>query len=259
LVRPPWICSRWGMEAIVNLTSQQQQSYEQDGYLAPLEFLPADQMAELRQTVSDSLGRKAGPQGGDRWGSRHQDCRIVYDICASPAIVDPVSAFLGPDVVLWNSVFFNKEPGGNAIPWHQDRGFTMMEPVINIAVWLAIDDATIENGCLQVIPGSHRSFVPHVTRTKSDDFNAHAEVSEMDTAKARHIELRAGQFILFHENILHHSPVNASTKRRQGLAIRYTVPSVRIKTDQLFPGYFVYPVKGSHVNTINTCGTVPKD
>ena len=165
-------------------------AYEREGYLAPLEFCSSEEMGALRQAIGDTLDRKAGPHGGDRWGSRHQDCRIIYDICASPAIVDRVSSLVGPDVVLWNSVFFNKEPGGSEIPWHQDRSFVMMEPVVNVAVWLAIDDADASNGGLQVVPESHLHYVSHVPRSRSDEFNAHAEISTMDKARARQIELR---------------------------------------------------------------------
>lgn len=243
----------------MQLTDERRESFERDGYLAPLDFCSVERMDRLRQAISDSLGRKPGPQGGDRWGSRHQDCRVVYDICASSAIVDAVSTFLGPNVILWNSVFFNKEPGGSEIPWHQDRSFTMMEPAVNIAVWLAIDDANVANGCLQVIPGSHHHFVPHVTRTNDGDFNALALIPETEKARAKQIELHAGQFIVFHESILHHSPVNSSNKRRQGLAIRYTVPGVKIKVDQLFDGYFVYPVRGSDAAGANPIGGAPRD
>lgn len=241
------------------LTNEERECYERDGYLAPLNYCSADEMEVLRQAISDSLGRKAGPQGGDLWGSRHQDCRIVYDICASAAIVDRVSTLLGPDVILWNSVFFNKEPGGSEIPWHQDRSFVMMEPVVNVAVWLAIDDANASNGGLQVVPGSHHNYVPHVPRSRSDEFNAHAEMSAMDKTRAKQIDLRAGQFILFHENILHYSSRNSSNKRRLGLAIRYTVPGVKIKVDQLFEGHFVYPVRGNDTVRANPIGCIPPD
>jgi ectoine hydroxylase-related dioxygenase (phytanoyl-CoA dioxygenase family) len=241
------------------LSRDEQERYERDGYIAPLDLCSAENMQIVRQAIGDSLASKAGPQGGDRWGSRHQDCRIVYDICASAAIVERVSTLIGPDVVLWNSVFFNKEPGGSEIPWHQDRSFVMMQPVVNVAVWLAIDDADASNGGLQVVPGSHRHFVPHVPRSRSDEFNARAEMSAMDKATAKQVNLRAGQFILFHENILHYSPRNSSTKRRLGLAIRYTVPGVKIKVDQLFEGHFVYPVRGDDTIRANPIGVIPAE
>jgi ectoine hydroxylase-related dioxygenase (phytanoyl-CoA dioxygenase family) len=241
------------------LTDEEKECYERDGYLAPMEYCSTQEMDTLRRALGDTLCGKTGPQGGDPWGSRHQDCRIVYDICASPAIVDRVSSLLGPDVILWNSVFFNKEPGGREIPWHQDRSYVMMEPVVNVAVWLAIDDADTSNGGLQVVPGSHLHAVPHVPRSRSEDFNARAEMSVMDQTRATPIDLRAGQFILFHENILHHSPANSSNKRRLGLAIRYTVPGVKIKVEQLFEGHFVYPVRGDDTIRANPIGSIPPE
>jgi len=241
------------------LTKEQVKCFERDGYLAPLEFCTTEKMDLLRPSINDALGRKLGPHGRDRWGSRHQDCRVVYEICASPAIVDTVATLLGPDVILWNSVFFNKEPGGREIPWHQDRDFLLLEPVVNVAVWLAIDDANVENGCLQVIPGSHRNYVPHIPRTHSHEFDARADTAYIERSKAVNIELSAGQFIIFHKKILHHSLTNLSIKRRLGLAMRYTVPGVKVNVEEFFEGYFVYLVQGNDLIGSNPTGVIPQD
>lgn len=243
----------------MGLTAAQRSRFDEVGYLAPLRFRPAEEMAALRAALDEVLERDPGVPGGDRWGARHQDCRLVYDICSSPEIVDRVASLLGPNVLLWNSVFISKEPGAVEIPWHQDRDYLLLEPNINATVWLAIDDATAANGCLQVVPRSHGTYLPHTPRQRRDEFDARADVPEALKQQAVKVELRAGEFILFHKRLLHHSGPNQSNGRRLGLAVRYTVPGVKVRTESFFEGYRVYPVRGADPVGANPVGVPPRD
>jgi ectoine hydroxylase-related dioxygenase (phytanoyl-CoA dioxygenase family) len=240
------------------LTASQLSQFDRDGFLAPLEFCSAEEMSVLRPAIDDALSHKPGPYGGDRWSARHQDCRVIFDICSHSAIVDAVSSLIGPDVLIWNSVFFNKEPGGAEIPWHQDRDYLVLEPCISATVWLAIDDVSVANGCLQVIPGSHTEIVPHTPRTDASKYDAIADISDSVKGSAVHVELRAGQFILFHRQLLHYSAPNTSSIRRLGLALRYTVPLAKVKTDTFFEGCRVFIVKGVDTIRQNPIGVPPE-
>jgi len=224
------------------LTPEQCSSFERDGYVAPLTMCSPSEMAELRAEIEEAVAARPGPHGGDRWSSRHQDCRVVYDVCVDERICGAVAEFLGSAVSVWNSVFMAKEPGDGEVPWHQDRDFQLLDPDIGLAVWLAIDDAGRDNGCLELVPGSHHHVLPHADRTSPVEFDAHVRAGSVAVARAVPIELRAGEFLLFRNKLLHHSPANRSSQRRLGLAIRYTVPGVRVRTDLLFPGHRVYPV-----------------
>jgi ectoine hydroxylase-related dioxygenase (phytanoyl-CoA dioxygenase family) len=229
--------------------------FEDDGYATPLRFRAPERMTELRAELDATLCARPGPFHGDPWSARHQDCRVVYDICASAPLCDAVEAVLGPDLIVWNSVFFVKESGGAAIPWHQDRDFLLLEPDVSVSVWLAIDESTLENGCLQVVPGSHRVPLDHTPRTSADAFDA--SVEDVDRAKAVPVELRAGEFVLFRPAILHHSAANPSPRRRMGLAIRYTVPGVKVSTTEFFDGYRVLQVRGRDVHGLNPVAPPP--
>ena len=137
--------------------------------------------------------------------SRHLDCRIIYDLCSDPAIVDRMASFYGPDLVLWRSNIFVKDHGGSETGWHQDMNYWPIEPLINISAWLAIDDVDQENGCANLIPGFHRKAIPHITAPLDKGFREIAAPSFVDDSNAVAMPLKAGEFFLFNERTLHQS------------------------------------------------------
>ena len=102
----------------------------------------------------------------------------------------------------------------------------------------------MENGCLELIPGSHSSCVPHIPAEKGKWFTMEADPGHVNASKAVKITLNPGEFILFNERVLHHSPVNATNTRRFVMGPRFTIPIVRIDHDKLFPGHRVIVVSG---------------
>ena len=220
----------------MSLTDEQLTALDRDGYVAPLPLCAADRMADLRAAI-DAATIVPGPCYGDPWTARHQDSRVVHDLCASGLICGPVAQVLGPDLVIWNSVLMNKAPGDGEIPWHQDHDFDYLSPDVGLAVWLAIDDATEANGCLEVIPGSHRALLPSTRRSQPGEFDSHVDDAHVAGRDRVRVKLQAGEFLLFYNKILHRSAPNPTTRRRLGLAIRYTVPGVTVDTTTFFPGY----------------------
>jgi ectoine hydroxylase-related dioxygenase (phytanoyl-CoA dioxygenase family) len=241
------------------LTVEEIDAFSTNGFAGPFELWSAAEMRRRAELVEARVCASDGPFERDRWESRHQDCRCVFDLCAAEAIIGRVRCLLGPHVLLWNSVFFCKQPGGREVPWHQDRDFLLLDPPVNVAAWLAMDDATAQNGCLDVIPGSHRVQVPHVPRQTANQFIARADLQYVNRESAIPLPLRAGQFILFHRDLLHHSRANLSLHRRLGLVIRYTTPGVRVNTQGLFREHRVYLMSGEDADPVAVHGQPPAD
>jgi ectoine hydroxylase-related dioxygenase (phytanoyl-CoA dioxygenase family) len=151
---------------------------------------------------------------------------LIYDLCAGPAITDRVTSLLGPDIVLWSSNFWIKHPGGKEIPWHQDINYWPHDPPLNVTAWLAIDEATVGNSCVRIIPGSPKKALPHISLVEGKWFDEGADMSYVDESKVMDMELKPGEFFIFSERLLHQSNTNRSNKRRMGLSIRMTTPFV---------------------------------
>jgi len=216
-----------------SLTRDEVANFHRDGFLGPYAACAPEAMDEIRGQLDREVFTRKGPAGTTEQ-CRHLDSALVWELCRSSAIVDRVVSLLGDDVVLWRSNFFDKGPGAKEVPWHQDVNYWPIVPDLNVSAWLAITEANVENSCVQVIPGSHRSVVPHKKVTGDKMFGEEADLSCVDTSKAIHMELKPGEFFLFTEKLLHFSEPNRSNKRRCGLAIRMTVPFVKVEHEKLF-------------------------
>jgi hypothetical protein len=227
------------------LTADEIKQFHETGYLGPITLCSEDEMAEFRGRVEREVLTTDGPSP-TRLQCRHMDKRFVYDMVTRPEVVDRMASLYGNDLVLWATYFFNKEPGGAEIPWHQDLGYWPLEPLINISAWIAVDNVTEENSCVNLVPGSHKMVYPMTKSPNGAAFSQMTDTNYVDVSKAIAMPLRPGQFFLFNEKTLHQSNVNRSNLRRMGLTIRVTVPFVRVTHDikPLFPGHANMIIRG---------------
>jgi ectoine hydroxylase-related dioxygenase (phytanoyl-CoA dioxygenase family) len=83
---------------------------------------------------------------------------VLKELVSSAALTDLCTDLIGPDVNLyWDQAVYKKPEKPRRVPWHQDNGYTYIEPQAYLTVWVALTDATPENGCVQVLPDVHRS------------------------------------------------------------------------------------------------------
>ena len=136
--------------------------------------------------------------------------------------------------MLWRTNFQIKWPRSqqhdwdSEVRWHQDCAYFQPSPNVILSAWIAVDDTTRANGCMQVLPGSHKRLYPHETDPDAEVFAKGVDPATFDVNEAVDIELRPGQFIFFNESTLHHSPPNRTEMRRFGITPRLTVPFVDV-------------------------------
>ena len=196
------------------LTDEQLAFFEEHGYLGP--FQCEGGWEQLQIPVKK--GRNF-----------HLDEPPVFEVCTHPSVVQRVAQVMGTSrIALFKSRFVVKDPGSDAeVAWHQDSGATNGgnhpdgTPVETVSAWLAIDEVTLANGCMQVIAGSHRELVGDHEKRIRAELVEKGELTREDLARAVPLELAPGQFYLFHSWILHGSDANKSTLRRAGLNIRF--------------------------------------
>lgn len=141
--------------------------------------------------------------------------------------------------------------------WHQDGGYWPLEPMEVITVWLAGDDSTPENGCMRVIPGSHRRKRLHRHRRSEREQGTvlRSRIDrEVDESAAVDVIVPAGGVSLHDPYLIHGSKANRSDRRRIGLTLRYVPTTTRILRDD-HPAYLC---RGKAVRGINTYPPLPR-
>jgi phytanoyl-CoA hydroxylase len=143
---------------------------------------------------------------------------------------------LGPNVCFTHQQFVIKYPDERRrtfIPWHQDNGYGRLEPPRDLTVWIALDDCTLANGCLWVLPGSERSGL-------REHVEMHGLRGVAVDAKGIALPMRAGAAALFGSLLLHRSLPNTTDSARVALYLRYcdpTVTMVETRRNVLEDGY----------------------
>ena len=205
------------------LTDDQVFQYQENGYTIPNYRLPDDVLANIRRDHGRLI-------------QTHPEFRnycpniLAYDLsflnyARLPKILDMVEQVIGSDFALWNSSFFSKPAlDGQATPWHQDGEYWPIRPLATCSVWMAIDNATVDNGCLRFIPGSHKKRTLRQHRINSDPnltLNQELLPNEYSEDEAIDLTLEAGQISLHDIYMMHGSKENRSPHSRRGMTLRY--------------------------------------
>ena len=154
------------------LTEAQVQQFDRDGYVVVEDVLSPDELARTGEEIDgfeaqtderlQSLegGREVISQAGAITFTTHLVTRSPWlrDLVGNEAFSDLCADLVGPDVRLyWDQAVYKKPEKPRRFPWHQDNGYTFVEPQAYLTCWVALTDATVENGCPQVVPGLHRT------------------------------------------------------------------------------------------------------
>ncbi len=226
------------MGDMVQLSAQDVDRYRDRGFLVPPCRLDAARVDRLgralelllqlnpgvrpEKLVSAHIARSGSCAANDE-GVR--GVRDFLDLAMSPDILDLVEPLIGPDIILWGAHVFCKPAGeGFETPWHQDGHYWPIRPLANCTVWVALEPSNRSNGCLRVIPGSHRARVlhPHLFEDRTDlTLNQRMAAGSFDESEAHDIELEPGQMSMHDVYMIHGALANRSATRRTGIALRY--------------------------------------
>lgn len=214
-----------------------QSGYQQLGYQFPLRAYSRDQAGAIcRRFVThyeqrrELLELRLPRERVAFLIENHLYLRWVCDIITNPHVLDAVESVLGPDILVWSSQWFPKFSRDKSfVSWHQDAAYWGLSPPRVVTAWIALTASRRANGCVCVIPGTHRGDLLPQRDTYADAnmLSRGQEIAvDVDTTRAVALELEAGEFSLHHIGIVHGSGPNESDQPRIGLAIRYISPEV---------------------------------
>lgn len=225
------------------LKPEQISQYNEQGYLMPFNGLDQEEARELRAFFDGVLAAYI-ELGKTSYSINTAHLRFarIYQLVQHPRIVDAVADLLGPNVVCWGSHFFCKMPhDGKRVPWHQDSTYWPLSPTKTVTVWLAIDDADPENANMKFIPKSHLHGLIDYDETQDANTVLDLAVRNPHSYGDGEVndQLKAGQFSMHSDLLLHGSEANESNRRRCGLTIRYAAADVTTWYDWHKKGFVV--------------------
>jgi non-heme Fe2+,alpha-ketoglutarate-dependent halogenase len=204
--------------------------YRRDGFFFPLPVLTPAQAREHRRRLEAIEAEHGGALTGEIRHKPHLLFTWLADLVRLPAILDPVEDILGPNLLVWSTSFFIKNARDEAfVSWHQDSTYWGLSEPDVLTAWVAFTEATVDNGAMRMVPGSHADQLAHRdTFAPKNLLSRGQEISvEVDDSRGVDVLLKAGEMSLHHVRMIHGSPANRSTDRRIGFAIRYVPTYVK--------------------------------
>jgi len=155
-------------------------------------------------------------------------------VAESGTIIDVVADILGPDLDCFQSQFIFKNPGVIGQPWHQDSYYFRFDRQPQVGVWLALSRATLENGCLWVLPGSHQGSIrTHVADRRPAANRAYMEIVDEDDSARTPALMAPGDVLFFHSYLMHMSTDNIADERRAAMVYHYARAGTRALTPEI--------------------------
>ena len=212
------------------LTSQQIDQYRRDGFACPVPVMPAAEAAGLRRKLEDFEATQGGRLEPGQRSRAFLLFKWLDDLIRDPRVLDPIEQLIGPDILCWSTIFWIKDAGSKSfVSWHQDNTYWGLSSRNVVTAWFAISDASVEAGCMKVMPGTHSGeTLAHEDTYDADNMLTRGQaIPGLDEARAASMPLRAGEMSLHNYCLAHGSGPNLSPDRRIGVSMHFMPPDTK--------------------------------
>jgi len=210
------------------LTHEQLTEYEELGFLHSIPILSPAEVAQFRAEIEETCRALGG--GVTRLDGPHLFFRWAWDLSTHPRVLDCMEQLIGPNVLLKSTRLFYKFGNSDSfVGWHQDGITEALTDAYVPAIWLGLTPATAENGCLRVVPRSHRlGLIPHADRPNADNLTTQGATAQINIETPQDVVMQAGEMSLHHPLVLHASNPNRSPESRIGFSATYSTPALTV-------------------------------
>lgn len=240
--------------------------FDANGFVGPFKLYEPDDAREMLQKIRiDNFDRSKAIFDNDVNYDRHFDIPILSRHIGHRRVIEILRLILAQDLLCWRTEFFPKFPGSPGTEWHQVRDYSyatgrpMLEPalgsraeMLDITVWTAFTEATVESGCMKFLPGSHKHrYYDEKLATKAGRGNEYKSIEAAsgffgyefedfkinpnwcpDESSAVAMEMHAGECVLFTASCVHGSfPNTTARKTRFAISARYVPTHVMVYHD----------------------------
>lgn len=206
------------------LTEAEVNSFHERGFVSPVPIVSQDEATDYRRRLEAYEGETGKSAVETLHLKGHLYLDWAWQLARHPRLIGAVADLAGPDLFIMASRFWIKDPQDHKfVSWHQDHAYFGLKPPTIITAWLALSEVTRNNGCMRLVPGSHRggTFKHVETDDKNNLLSRGQTLTDVDESQAVDILLRPGELSLHHGHVFHSSEPNLSDDRRIGYALMF--------------------------------------
>jgi non-haem Fe2+, alpha-ketoglutarate-dependent halogenase len=238
--------------------------YKNKGYVSPIDILIPDEVEKIKLEIEFIEKKWPNELIGIGRNNAHYISTALDQVCHNPKILDAVESIIGKNILVGGTTLFIKDPDNKGfVSWHQDAKYIGFEPHNWVTAWLAITESNEENGCMRMVPGTHKENI----RDHKDTFDKNNLLTRGQTIQDIKITdtvpniLKPGQLSLHHPMIVHGSGPNKSNSRRIGFVIQSYIGT---NVDQVIGKVYVQQARGEdtfkfHEHTKRPIGLMNKE
>ena len=213
------------------LTRQQIEQYHDEGFISPVRVISEAEAFSIKAELEEVEANFPDEINAESRNNLHLSFTFLDALAHHPTIVDAMEDLIGPDIALWASVMFIKEPATkNYVSWHQDATYMGLNSTDFPTPWIALSPSNTETGCMTMISGSHKSSIQNHEDTFAENniLTRGQVIKDIDESKGVDLILEPGEMSIHHGAIIHGSKPNKSNQRRIGFSLQsYIPPSIQ--------------------------------
>ena len=242
---------------MTGLSAKQLEHYKNKGYISPINALSPSEAKEIRDEIEKIEKDWPGALEGINRNYVHLISPIFNKVCLNTNILDAVETVIGKNILICGTTLFVKNPNEKGfVSFHQDAKYIGLEPHNWVTVWLAVTDANEHNGCMRMLPGSHKeNLKTHEQKFDENNLLTRGQtITNVSLDETDPIILKAGQVSLHHPLIVHGSGLNQSNDRRIGFVIQSYIGT---NVNQVIGKMFVQKARGEDKYKFHEYSKIP--
>ena len=210
------------------LTKLQIEQYHDEGFISPIRVISEQEALSIKDELEQVEKEFPEEINSESRNNLHLSFAFLDALAHNKIIVDAIEDLIGPDISLWASVMFIKEPSSKQyVSWHQDATYMGLDSFDFPTPWIALSPSNIETGCMTMIAGSHKTKIQNHEDTFAENniLTRGQVIQDVDESKAVDLILQPGEMSIHHGAVIHGSQPNNSNQRRIGFSLQSYMPN----------------------------------
>ena len=210
------------------LTKEQIEQYHDQGFISPIRVISEREALSIKNELEQVEAEFPEEINAENRNNLHLSFAFLDKLAHNKIIVDAIEDLIGPNISLWASVMFIKEPSSkHYVSWHQDATYMGLDSMNFPTPWIALSPSNKETGCMTMISGSHKLKIQEHEDTFAENniLTRGQVIQDVDESRAVDLILEPGEMSIHHGAVIHGSQPNKGNQRRIGFSLQSYMPN----------------------------------